>query len=346
MNKEKLALALIIVCIVGAIIGLIGNLKDEAKSEKALTKTEKDSKFIKMLTSYDKIAVITLAGVIADIDTDSDIFFSTSPAAKARKYINKATKDDTVKAVILRVNSPGGTVGASQEIYSAILRCRKKKPVVISMGDIAASGGYYVAAAGDYIIANPGTLTGSIGVILNAINFTDLMDKIGVKSNVVKSGKFKDIASAYRPMSEAERELLQSLINDTYNQFVDDIIEARVDMLKEKADKSKSKEKIKLTVEVLKANADGRILTGEQALQVGLVDELGDLYKAKEVARKLAQKRFKNVKDDIPVENYDRPRTFSEFLTEISNKVQPKAALNMDFPFSVQHPNVPLWVME
>jgi protease-4 len=344
MKKEHLALALIIVCLAGAVIGMFKTLKDPARVEKVETRADRESRLIGMLGKYDKIAIIRLNGMITDVESDTDFFLNSSPAARARKYLNKATKDKNVKGVLFRVNSPGGTVGASQEIYSAILRCRKDKPVVVSMGDVAASGGYYVASAGDYIVANPGTITGSIGVILNALNFEQLMNKVGVKSHVVKSGEFKDIGSAYRSMTNKEQELLQGLINNTYDQFVDDIVKARLEMLDEKSQKDNKTNK--LTEDELRKVADGRILTGQQAYEIGLIDELGDYEKAREITVKLAQKRFKNVKDSIPVEIYDRPQTLSEYLVELTNNLKPEASFGIDLPFSAKNPNVPLWVME
>lgn len=341
MKKETLALVLIIVCIIGSVIGLVNNFKKSSDLAKEAEKVESESPF-KLIGNYDRIALITLSGVISEENSEKEYFFTSSPAKRARKYLDKAAEDNRVKGVVLRINSPGGTVGASQEVYDAVLRCRENKPIVVSMGDVAASGGYYISSAADLIVANPGTLTGSIGVIMNSMNFTDLLDKVGVKSNVIKSGKFKDIGSPFKKMTEADKKLLQGLIDNTYGQFVDDIVSARVKMLQRKAKANNTKPV--LTEASLRKIADGRIFTGIQAKEVGLVDELGDLYKAKKLTVKLSQEKFKNIKDDITFEAYDKPQSLSEYIMEMSSIVKPKASV--DIPFSASHPNLPLWVME
>lgn len=358
MKKDVLAILILIICLAGAIIGLVNSFNSTSKS----FKEDKNTSSLSILGFQDKIAVITLTGVIADQGDEGGVFSSITQAMKARKYLNKAADDKSVKAVVLRINSPGGTVGASQEVYNAVIRCRQNKPVIVSMGDVAASGGYYIASAADSIVANPGTLTGSIGVIFNAMNFTDLMKKVGVQSNVIKSGKFKDIGSGFRPMTEADKALLQGLITDAYDQFVGDIIKGRIEYKptdekkpalkksskshKEDPVKDDQKEARKLTIEKLKAYADGRILSGQQAYEIGFVDELGGLYEAKKLAIKMAKKKFRNVKDSIDFIEYDKPQTLSEFLTEMKLSVIPKASITEQLPFSMSHPNQPLWVME
>jgi len=171
--------------------------------------------------------------------------------------------DRSIKAVILRIDSPGGAVGPSQEIYSEIIKLQKKKPVVVSMGSVTASGGYYIAAPAKRIFANPGTITGSIGVIMSFPNYEGLMEKVGVSSVVVKSGRFKDIGSSTRPFSEAERALMQGLIDDVHAQFVEAVSLGR-----------------ELPAEQVRQMADGRIFSGRQALANGLVDELGGFQDA------------------------------------------------------------------
>ncbi|MBE0501126.1 MAG: signal peptide peptidase SppA [Desulfuromonadales bacterium] len=171
--------------------------------------------------------------------------------------------NDAIKGVILRVDSPGGGVGPSQEIYAEIKRLAAKKPVIVSMGGVAASGGYYVSLPAQKILANPGTLTGSIGVIMGFTNYQDLFEKIGLKSDVVKSGEHKDIGSAIRPMTETDRSILQELIDDVHNQFVTAVAEER-----------------SLEFEVAAQLADGRVYTGRQAMESGLIDELGNFRDA------------------------------------------------------------------
>jgi protease-4 len=177
-----------------------------------------------------------------------------------------------VKAIVLDINSPGGSVGAVQEMHSQILRLRrdKKIPIVALFGDVAASGGYYIAAACDKIVAHPGTLTGSIGVIFSVSNLEGLFSKIGYKTDPIKSGKHKDIGSPARPMTPEERALLQAVINDAYGQFLAAVATGR-----------------NLPVEKVKPHADGRIFSGSQALSAGLVDQLGDSQDAIELAAKL-----------------------------------------------------------
>ncbi len=176
----------------------------------------------------------------------------------------------SIKAVILRVDSPGGAVGPSQEIYNEIIKLQKKKPVVVSMGSVAASGGYYIAAPANRLFANPGTITGSIGVIMSFPNYEGLMEKVGVSSVVVKSGRFKDIGSAARPFNNDERKLMQSLIDDVHSQFVEAVSLGR-----------------EIPAEKIRDLSDGRIFSGRQALQVGLIDELGGFQDAVEYTAKL-----------------------------------------------------------
>jgi len=186
----------------------------------------------------------------------------------------KAFGDDPlVKAIVVRIDSPGGGVAPSQEIYNAVKRVRKEqnKTVVASMGTVAASGGYYIAVATDRILANPGTLTGSIGVIMQMANFQELLEKIGVKSVVIKTGKFKDIGSPFRPMVEEERQLLESVMNDTLSQFIEAVAEGR-----------------SLEVAEVEQLADGRVFTGRQAKSVLLIDEIGDLQDAIKLAGELS----------------------------------------------------------
>lgn len=206
----------------------------------------------------DKVAVVNLEGLIAD---PADF------TAELREYEER----DDVKAVVVRINSPGGAVGPSQEIYSAIKRLKKKKKVVASMGAVAASGGFYAAMAADRVVANPGTITGSIGVIVEFMNAEGLLSKIGLQGYVVKSGKYKDTGSPLRKMTPEERALLQDVIDDVNGQFIGAVAEGRG--LKEEA---------------VRKIADGRIFSGAQAVKEGLVDSLGDLADAIDIGAVLA----------------------------------------------------------
>ncbi len=206
-----------------------------------------------------KVAVVELEGIILQADG-------------VVRELNEHRENASVRAVVIRVNSPGGVVAPTQEIYSAIQRLRKSgKPVVASLGSVAASGGYYVATAADRIYASPGTLTGSIGVIMQMANLEGLLKKVGVDYVVVKSGQYKDIGNIARPMTPEERRMLQALLDDVYEQFVDAVAQGR------KLDKA--------TVEGF---ADGRIVSGQQAKQLKMVDALGGLDDAIEAAATLA----------------------------------------------------------
>lgn len=185
-----------------------------------------------------------------------------------------------VKAIVLDINTPGGSVGAVQEIYSRIQRVKKEKhiPFVALFGDVAASGGYYIASACDKIVAHPGTITGSIGVIFNVSNMEGLFTKVGYKSDPIKSGKHKDIGSPARPMTAEERAILQALIDDAYGQFVQAVADGR-----------------KMPVDEVKTLADGRIYSGNQALANHLVDQLGDSQDAIKLAAMMG-----GIKDEKP----------------------------------------------
>lgn len=203
--------------------------------------------------------VVKINGVIMD----------SQRALKELKEMEEATD---VKAVIVRINSPGGAVGPSQEIHDALERVKKTKPVIASMETVAASGGFYIAVAADKIVSNPGTLTGSIGVIMDFANLQELYKWVKVDRYNLKSGKFKDAGSETRPMSPEERELMQGLVDNVYHQFLKAVADGR-----------------KLPVDKVKPYADGRVLSGEQAFQVGLVDKLGGLDVAISVAKELAK---------------------------------------------------------
>ncbi len=205
-----------------------------------------------------KIGVVTLEGIISD----------SSPVVD---QLVEYSKDDSIKAVVLRVDSPGGGVVSSQEIYKAVLALKKKKNVVVSMGSVATSGGYYVACAADKIVANPGTITGSIGVIVHFSNVEELLKKIGLKPSIVKSGRYKDIGSPLREMTRDEKRLIQEVIDDIYDQFLEAVSLNR-----------------KISKEKAASIADGKIFTGRQALKMGLVDFLGDKEYAINLAAKLS----------------------------------------------------------
>lgn len=207
-------------------------------------------------------------GKIALIHIDNIITHSANIVRQIKKY----SDDKSIKAIILRINSPGGSVAPSQEIYSEVLKARKKSnmKVITSMGNLAASGGYYIACASDKIVANPGTITGSIGVIMTFSNMQELMSKIGINAVVVKSGKFKDTGSPMKKFTDEEKQLIQGVIDDVYDQFVNVVARGR-----------------NLDIKKVKELSDGRIFTGRQALKMGLVDKLGSLEDAIELGAQM-----------------------------------------------------------
>lgn len=196
-------------------------------------------------------------------------------AGATRKRVLEALKTVEEKkfpALLLRIDSPGGTVGDSQEIYSALKRLREKVKIIASYGNISASGGVYIGMGAEHIMANPGTITGSIGVILRGNNLERLLDKVGVSFKVIKSGPYKDILSFDRQLTAPEEQILQELIDVSYNQFVGTIAEAR-----------------NLPVDTVKSFADGRIFTGQQAVELGVVDRLGTEEDARRWACELVE---------------------------------------------------------
>lgn len=206
----------------------------------------------------DRIAVVEINGTLLD-------------SKEILGQIQVLNKNEHVKAVVLRINSPGGGVSPSQDIYSEIIKIKEKKKIVASLSSVAASGGYYIASAADKIVASPGTLTGSIGVIMSFSNVQGLFDKLGLKTNVVKSGKYKDMGSPLREMKEEERIIFQSVIDNVHSQFISAVAQGRG-----------------MAVDEVRKIADGRIFSGEQALELGLVDKLGTLQDSIEMAAKMA----------------------------------------------------------
>jgi len=221
-------------------------------------------------TMENKVAVISLNGPV-QTEAGGLLFFTGNAITPqlVRTQLDKAKADRAVKAIVLRIESPGGSVAACQEILDEIERM--EKPIVASFGSIAASGGYYIATKADKIVALPGTLTGSIGVISQIPNIEGLYNKLGINIEVFKGGKYKDMYSGLRELTSEERKLLQSITDIFYNQFVEAVAEGR-----------------ELDVEIVRDIATGQLYTGEQAKELGLVDELGGLNTAIEIAGKLA----------------------------------------------------------
>jgi len=210
------------------------------------------------LFGVEKVAIVEIRGVIFD------------PQPVIERLV-KYRKNETIKAIILRIDSPGGAVGPAQEIYAEVKKIKKEKKVLASMGSVAASGGYYVACAAEKIVANPGSITGSIGVVVESLNVEELLRKIGLEPMVVKSGKHKDLGSPTRKMTEDERKLLQEVLDNVHEQFIQAVAEGR-----------------NLPIEKVRPIADGRIFSGDQAFRLGLVDALGSLEDAIALASQMS----------------------------------------------------------
>ncbi len=227
----------------------------------------------------DRVGVIEIVGPIAD-------------SKRILKDLAEFKEDEHIKAIVLRIDSPGGSVGPSQEIYEAVKKLRQKKKVLVSMGSLAASGGYYIACAGDRVYANPGTLTGSIGVIMQVPNVAGLMKWANLEMNTITSGKMKDSGSPFREMSDQERAYFQSVLGDVHEQFIEAVAEGR-----------------KLTSDEVRPYADGRVFSGRQAKEWKLVDELGGIDDAIAEAGKLG-----GISGEPQVEYPKRERNFVKEL--------------------------------
>ena len=256
-----------------------------------------------------EIAVLPIAGTITD-STSGGVFSSAGATPDAlRSQLQKAEADPNVEAVILEVNSPGGGVVPSDTMYRLVEDFKEEtdKPVVASMGSTAASGGYYISAAADTIVANPSTTTGSIGVIFNYTNFSEALDKIGVNPEPLTTGEFKDLASPADELTESEREILNTQIEQSYDEFVSAIVAGRG-----------------LTEERVRELGDGRTYTGEQAAENGLVDELGGLEQAAAEARELA-----NIDQAEVVRYEESPGLFESIQARIAPE-EPEAVQIME----------------
>jgi len=240
-------------------------------------------------SSEKKLAIVKIEGTINN-------------AEETVRQISDLIRDERVKAIVVRIDSVGGGVAPSQEIYEALLAAGDKKEVVVSMGSVAASGGYLIACGAKQIVANPGTITGSISAVMHFTDVQELMKKIGINSSVVKSGKYKDIGSPVRDMMEEERALLQELVDDVYDQFLEVIATRR-----------------KISMENLRQIADGRILTGRQALKLKLVDSLGTQQDAVRIAAKMA-----GLPDNPDIMYVERRKSFflDFLLGSLANKIK------------------------
>jgi protease-4 len=239
----------------------------------------------------DKLGVVHVKGMILD-------------ARPITEWMRKLRENDEVLGVLIRIDSPGGGVAPSQEIYSGVKRLAGVKPVVASMASLGASGGYYVAASAHKIVANPATITGSIGVKMELSNVEDLMEKIGITRNSLVSGDYKDAGSPFKPMTPEEREYLKGVVMDLHRQFVTDVAEGR-----------------KMEREKVLELADGRIFTGREAHEKGLVDELGDLERSFELLKEMCK-----IKEQVPV--IEGPEEEKSFLMELLGFESLKSEIN------------------
>ncbi len=250
MKKSRVGVALLFIVffIAGFVLLLV-----------ALVDSDKDKEGSGLISLFDfgnKVGVITIEGTITSAD-------------ETLKQLRKYKKRSSIKAILLRINSPGGTVAPAQEIYAEIAKVKKKKPVVVSMETVAASAAYYIASNADEIVCSPGTITGSIGVIMMLPDIQKVINKIGVDVAVIKAGKYKDIGSSFRPLSEEERSILENFAAEVHEQFISDVVAGR----KDKADE-----------QLIRSVADGRFFTGQRAKELKLVDTMGNFFDAVKIA--------------------------------------------------------------
>lgn len=285
MKSSLISKIVVLLCILCLGVGFFSIDKNKPYEDS----TNSSSKKSIVPVSSNKIAVMELEGTIVS-SYESGFFAKETTAGSVLKQLSMLQKNDKIKGLILKINSPGGTVGMSQNIYNQLMKLREKIPVVVSFDDIAASGGYYIASAADRIVSQEGTITGSIGVIFSFIDYHNLLtEKLSVDNVVIKSGKYKDIASGARKMTDDEKVLMQELVDDSYSQFLSAITNGRVNR-----NDNYSVAKTELKDEILKHYADGRVFTGRQAKMLGFVDVLGDMDTAKTMIEKMAQEKFNN----------------------------------------------------
>ncbi|MGK7906412.1 MAG: signal peptide peptidase SppA [Synechococcus sp.] len=290
-TNRLLALTLIVVCFFAAIVAVRQPTDSSPPTDQAL-----NSDFLSRVGG-DRIAEVSLQGPITG--DASGVRGASGLANRLRKLAD----NKRVKGVVLRINSPGGTVGASQELYRAVEKVRQEKPIVATVTDIAASGGYYVASAADEIIVNPGSLVGSIGVIIQGFNAAELLENIGIDPQTVKTGPYKDLLSPTRPLTPEGRQLLQELVDSSYGQFVKAVAQGRQNVrtdLNTVLDEEVLAKRQEMTFNRVRSYADGRVFTGQQALEIGLVDELGGVDDAVDRLRTLLGDRDIEVTRERP----------------------------------------------
>lgn len=335
MTKNKLFIVVLTICIISMLMGFLTPFINKSDNNAKPNNTKQKTNLSKLMNP-NKVAVIGLNGVI-NSTPENNIFIEENSSLVALKALNEAENDDTVKGVILRINSPGGTVGMSQRLYSAVMHVRANKPVIAVLDDIAASGGYYVASAADRIVALEGTMTGSIGVIMSTTDAHELLtNKLGISQNVIKSGKYKDIGSSTRAMTSEERKLLQDMVNDSYQQFKTAITNGRI-----KRDDKYEVAKTNLTPQNLNKYADGRIFTGRQAKKLGFIDSTGGNREAKDMMTQILEKKGIS-KDIVDFVDYGKNNSFLSSL----GLNQKTSVLDGLVPASVKYARKPLYLWE
>jgi len=303
IEKSKKILLSILIILVFFLGTFIFNIFFKAKVEKdkILTSTNTVNSFLK---NGPGVGIIRVEGAI-EMNSQVDLLGLPSGSDMIVKQLDELEKNNNIKAIVVRINSPGGTVAATQEIYDKLWSLRTKGiQLVASLGDLAASGGYYIASACNFIMANHGSLTGSIGVIASSPNLKNLFEKLGIKMNVIKSGEYKDILASHRDLTPNEKKMLQEMIDSTYQKFLADAAQGR-----------------QLKIKEIKPYADGRIMNGAMALKYKLIDGLGSLAKSILKAKELA-----NLPLDAPV--YDKQQnTWQQFMTSLQG-ILSKGILN------------------
>lgn len=265
-KNRRIILATLVLVLLACILGVINiGLKMKTAEQKEIR--------LPLPEFGPGVGVIRIYGPITISDASGSYFGMGSGADAIVKKLSKMGDDSRIKAIVVRINSPGGTVAAVQEIFGKLMELRKKNVILVaSMGDMAASGGYYIASACNHIIANYGSITGSIGVIAASPNLRGLFEKLGIRMNVIKSGKYKDILSAYRDLSLDEKDIIQEMIDSSYLKFLKDVSLGR-----------------NIPISDIKPHADGRVMNGETALKYKLIDGLGTYDDGIDKAKSLAK---------------------------------------------------------
>lgn len=312
-----LALTLITLCLLAAFGNLLGGF----------TPDRGDSKGAGATPGSANVALLNIYGVISDAEAGG--LFASAEGANANqliKSIQAAREDQQIKAILLRINSPGGTAAASQAVYEELMRTRKETgiKIIASLGDVAASGGYYVASAADHIVANPSTVTGSIGVIVRTQNVSSLLNKVGVQTSSYQSGPYKDILSPFRESKPKEREILQGIVDDSYDQFLQAIVAGR-----------------NISLAKLKPLAEGQIYTGSQAKAVNLVDSLGNYTDALQKTAEIAK-----IKGKPEVRDFGKTNPFGESWDLFSSTIWQQWLPGFAKAQSFRWQNIPLTLME